>query len=299
MKQKLEQLKSWFDSLSPRNKQFAIGAFAMLIVIIVALILALTSDSRNDDGQPPAIGAPAPIDAPADYDGDSDSESSSSSRASSLPSSRDRPARGADENESEEKKPSKPAPMKPNFSDPYSNTQRGGAADPLPQRLPSEDPTWDDKQKPHNNGPEMDARATRASFVLDGVVNNPNPTMEGFDEIANKLQSEANLRPGTSIEDAYSMMTYISRDDNMAFSSRANQPAMRATSKPGVYEIRYNVAAAQMAVPVGSSQSKADLKRKLDQQMDHALSGGAGVPVTFTIDMNTGVVSMSPSSWWA
>lgn len=298
MKQKLEQLKNWFDSLSPRNRQFVIGVSAMSVVIVVALILAMTSDSRDDE-QPPAIGAPAPIDAPADYD-DDDDEASSSSRASSLPSSRDRPARGADESEPEKKKePSKPTPMKPNFSDPYNNTQRGGAADPLPQRMPSESLTWDDRQQPYNNGPEMDARATRASFVLDGVVNNPNPTMEGFDEIANKLQSEANLRPGTSIENAYSMMTYISRDKNTAFSSRANQPAMRATSKPGVYEIRYNVAAAQMAVPAGSSQSTDDLKRKLDQQMDHALSGAAGVPVTFTINMNTGVVSMSPSSWWA
>lgn len=296
MKQKLEQLKNWFDNLSPRNRQFVIGVSAMSIVIVVALILAMTSDSRNDE-QPPAIGAPAPIDAPADYD--DDGEASSSGRASSLPSARDRPARGANESEPKKKEPSKPTPMKPNFSDPYNNTQRGGAADPLPQRMPSENPTWDDRQQPYNNGPEMDARATRASFVLDGVVNNPNPTMEGFDEIANKLQSEANLRPGTSIENAYSMMTYISRDKNTAFSSRANQPAMRATSKPGVYEIRYNVAAAQMAVPAGSSQSTDDLKRKLDQQMDHALAGAAGVPVTFTINMNTGVVSMSPSNWWA
>lgn len=138
-----------------------------------------------------------------------------------------------------------------------------------------------------------DARVTRATYVLDDVVNDPEMSLGGFDAINQRLQQQAALTADGTIRDTYQMLEYLAGSN--AFASRASQPRI-VDNTDGTYSIEYDVSGAVAPTKRGDSGDR--LRKDIGNQMEQALFAGVSVPVTFTIDLNGGTVSTDTTRWW-
>lgn len=138
-----------------------------------------------------------------------------------------------------------------------------------------------------------DARVTRATYVLDDVVNDPEMALAGFDAISQRLQEESALTPDGTVRDTYQMLEYLAGSN--AFASRASQPHI-VDKGDGIYSVEYDVSGA--VAPTKRGDSGASLRKDIGNQMEQALFAGISVPVTFTVDLNAGTVSTDTSRWW-
>lgn len=284
----INNIKDWWASQDSQSKRvWSIGgAVAAGLVATLIFVLATAGGNKNDTLEDGA----SPISAQQ-----SDTPTSEHDAPDQTTRQRDIGRKPHDKTEESKKPKSTPSPRpKPKNND-AANDKHHDMAPKINPHDQSGDPWANDPQPAAANSPEMDQKASRVSYILDAVVNNPDANLDGFNDVSKKLQAEG-MTPGASLQNAYQLMQYMS--ERLVFVSRASQPDMRAVSKPGVYELQYRVAAAGVPALEGSGQSKDSIRRNLEGQMDDALGAAIGVPVTFTIDFNTNTVNVEPERWW-
>lgn len=165
-----------------------------------------------------------------------------------------------------------------------------------PTPKPRPDSQLDNEVKPTPDAPQdnsNDARAIRATYVLDDVVNDPAMSLSGFDDISNRLNEEASLTADQSVQETFQLLEYASGTNE--FASRASQPTL-IDKGDGTYRVEYDVSGA--LAPKKRDSNGSALKRRIGAQMEEALAADISVPVTFTIDFNSGNVSSSTPRWW-
>ena len=195
---------------------------------------------------------------------------------------------------------SSPAPIeaiqRPAATQPDSQPRESTPRSSRPTAKPRPDSQLTDEVKPQHNVPtdnSNDSRAIRATYVLDDVVNDPSMSLSGFDDISKRLNDEASLTADQSIQDTFQMLEYAS--GNNEFASRASQPNLIDKGN-GTYVVEYDVAGA--LAPKKRDSNGSSLKQRIGSQMEDALSSGVSMPVSFTINFNSGNVSISTPRWW-
>lgn len=202
------------------------------------------------------------------------------------------------------RKDERPAPMQP-YAPPTApatvNPDSGATSQPAEgdeQRTsdrenPADTAERDEAPEGVPQGNSDDARVTRATYVLDTIVTDPDMSLAEFDSISQRLQDDAGLTPDSTIRDTYQMLEYLSGSNE--FASRASEPSI-TDNGDRTYKVTYEVAGG--VVPKQRNANDTALRYRIGQEMESALSADVSVPVTFTINLNEGTVSTDTARWW-
>lgn len=201
----------------------------------------------------------------------------------------------------DEEQPASMAPYSPPVVDNAAPPARAEGEQSSENR--EERPTPKPRPEEENAGPTVpadvpqddsnDSRVTRATYVLDDVVNDPEMSLAGFDNISERLNKDAGLTPDSSVYDTFQMLEFVSGTNTLG--SRASQPRI-VDNGDGIYKVEYDVSGA--LAPIKRGDSDTATRKSVGAQMEDALDAGISVPVTFTIDLNGGTVSTDTARWW-